>query len=293
MSNRVFVIIIYFFVNSPLSFATEAASKTKTIITEAPTELDADIEAELEQQQKKYKKSRSKVAPKVVPNQTTTEANSEEDPVDSSPSRPTQRRSQPNPEDKYALLGYSFGTLLFIQNFSTTTKVKADSTPLTLTTKTADFQNAGFVIRYSNIPFDTVGMDYSGAIATSINHNSSNYAAITSIKLDFNLSYARQTADKLPYYFLAGVGYQLLNGSSITNLVSGGAAVFQLSSGLILLKSLSIEVGYQYSKYTLSSDFYDTLETAIRAQGVTSVVFDETASSAVSNVILGRLTYKF
>jgi len=211
--------------------------------------------------------------------------------VEKTAERPVEKAIEKPREIATGINGFFFGGTLYSQIFSTTAKANIDGTARDIKSKSSNYQNIGVTAQYFQMPFDSWGSYFTAALATSTNFGNSNYSTIMTLNFQGNVSYAVQAADKTPYYFFAGLGYELLSGKDIVDLVEPGGLTAQAGTGIILYKNYGIEAFYQMSRHNVASAYTDQLKTYLQAQGATTVTFDP--STSTSNVLALRLSYKF
>ncbi|MCC2679105.1 MAG: hypothetical protein K0R29_1681 [Pseudobdellovibrio sp.] len=214
-----------------------------------------------------------------------------EKPVEKTPERPTERPTEKSKEILTGVNGLFIGGALYSQIFSTTAKANIDGTARDIKSKSSNYQNLGVSMQYMQMPFDNFGSYFTGTLATTMNFGSANYSTIMTLNFQANAAYAKQAADKTPYYFFAGVGYELLSGKDIVDLVEPGGLTVQAGTGMILYKNYGLEAFYQITRHNVASAYTDQLRTYLQAQGATTVTFDPSVST--SNVLALRVSYKF
>lgn len=192
-------------------------------------------------------------------------------------------------EQEYAMNGYSMGFVVYNQNYNVNASLNKDSTSYDISSKSADIQSAGVVGRYAILPYGKVGTDINASIASSLNSESSGISTITSFKGEVNLGYAFRLIGNSPVYFLAGLGYEIVTGNDIENILVNGGGTAQIGGGLGLGKSLSIEGSYVYSQHSLSQKFIDNA--ILKSGSATATMGDKAA--VTSNTIQGRLVFNY
>lgn len=187
--------------------------------------------------------------------------------------------------------GIWLGGALYGQTFTNTVNATINGSSREIKSISANFLNFALTAQYMQMPIEGIGTSFSGSIGSSLNHSSAHYSMILSLNVQANLTYAKLSTDKTPYYFFGGLGYEMLSGTDIRNLVEAGAPAVQAGVGLVLFKVYNLETFYQITKHNVSSGYTDQLRTYLIAQGASSVTFNE--SQSLSNIFGARLTYKY
>ena len=197
-------------------------------------------------------------------------------------------------DQRFALKGFSVGAIGYNQSFLIKAAALLDGvTSTTVTGHTADIQNVGILGRYSVIPIGGLGTDFGVAMAYSINHNAANYSALVTVKTEFNLGWGYMTTNGMPYYVLGGFGYENVRGDDIERVIASGGGCVQIGGGISYSKSLNFEGFYSMARHGVSSVYLDRVTAAAQAQGTTTVTYETEKTFVTSNILLGRMIYKF
>lgn len=195
---------------------------------------------------------------------------------------------------QYALDGFSAGVVFFNQNYNVKAEMLLNGvTKVDLSSKSADFQSVGVVGRYAVMPYHGLGTDLNLSVASTINHNNANFAAIITTKAELNLAYTFKSRRESPMYVFGGVGYEHVTGKEIQALLTPGGSLFQIGLGTGISKKFNIEISYSYAKHTVSDSFMDNSINTALGLGATTVDLDRSQASVTSNVVLARMIYNF
>ncbi|MBY0553363.1 hypothetical protein K2P97_02460 [bacterium] len=203
--------------------------------------------------------------------------------------------SSPNLDDEaYAMNGLSFGLTGFVHNYNVDATMfvddgTADGKKVDLSSKSADFQSVGVVVRYAILPLNRVGTDFVFTVGNTINHSSVNFGSITTARAELNLAYTIDFGKTNALYFFAGGGYEVIHGQDINRLVVPGGGLFQGGAGITFNKKFSLEGLYSYASHRVNQRYLNEAANAAQLQ----TDFTRSANTVTSNVIQGRLTYAF
>lgn len=288
--NRVFLISIFgVLLNSPLVYAqtTETPAPPNQ---SAPAAPETSLEDELNQAQTTQapaptseltSPSAEPLAPTV--NEVVMDA-------------PDEDRSSNLDDEVYAINGLSFGLTAFIHNYNVDASMLVDDgtgsgegKKVDLSSKSADFQSVGVVVRYAILPINRIGTDFVFTLGNTINHGSVNFGSITTARAELNLAYTIDFGKTNALYFLAGGGYEIVHGQDINRLVIPGGGLFQGGMGISFSKKFTIEGLYSYASHKVDKRYLNDASNAAQVE----TDFSESANNVTSNVIQGRLMYSF
>lgn len=195
-------------------------------------------------------------------------------------------------EQKYAMNGYSIGALFFNNNYNINVNMLSNNVPVNLTTKSPDIQSIGIMGRYAILPYDKFGTDINVAVATSVNHSNLNYTAISTLRAELNLGYAFLIGNDSAFYFLGGLGYEITKNAELEAILNPGGTTYQVGGGIGLGKNIDVEVFYSHVRHAIQDSYLEKAALSAQASGAT-VSYVSSESSVTSNVILGRLSYRY
>lgn len=194
---------------------------------------------------------------------------------------------------EYALNGFTVGTTAFSDNYNVHAEVVVNGTNVEISKKSDDFLNIGIIGRYAILPYNKIGTDLNISVATSVNHGNANFSEITTIRTEANLGYAIKVARSIPLYFLVGAGYEHTSNKDLAEILTAGAGAFQLGGGLGLSEKFNIEFMYSYVKHAIKDSFLENYALLTMANGASSVTYDASRSSVISNLLMVRLMYNY
>lgn len=211
----------------------------------------------------------------------------------SSKKKSSRNENHESIEQEYAMNGLSFGTALFSDNYNVHAEVVVNGTNVEISKKSDDFLNIGVMGRYAILPYNKVGTDLNVSVATSSNHTSANFSAITTIRLEANLGYAIKLSASTPLYFLLGAGYEHTMSKDLAEIQTQGGTAGQTGVGFGFSKNLNFEFMYSYVKHPIRDTFLENYAALTMANGASSVSYVASKASVVSNLLIGRLTYNY
>lgn len=190
-----------------------------------------------------------------------------------------------------ALYGFSVGMMMtyqpFYEKYSTTSSMGVSD----VDRQTENIENLGFIIRYAETPFYSLGVDINVSYLKSQNHSSipvvytKTLSEITTVKAELNFVYAIK-AGKLPLYFMLGGGYQQVLGSEIEKLINVNGFGGQLGLGVVVLERFNLEGLYSYYIHKVSDHLV-----AENAAGVPAQTVDPGSSTVFNQGFVFRGTY--
>lgn len=205
-------------------------------------------------------------------------------------------------EQEYAMNGYSVGGLLFNHNYNIyadllvstqNTDLSINTTAANLSAKSADFKSVGLAGRYAILPYNKIGTDINISLSTSINHGDIGYSAVNTLRGEINVGYALQVGGAASIYALVGFGYEVTKNKALEEVLLPGGSGFQVGGGAVVAKKFNIELFYSYLRHAVSDIYLTNLAASTASASGTTLVGYTHKSDAISNVILGRVTYNY
>ncbi len=197
-------------------------------------------------------------------------------------------------EQKYAMDGFSVGAMYFNHNYNISAELLLNSTTsFDISWRSPDFRSAGIMARYAVLPYNKIGAEINMSWSASVNHNDVKFSLISNYRGEANLGYAFQMGESNSLYFLTGLGYQVVKGKDIENLLITGGATAQIGGGLSLGKKIDLEFIYSQARHASSEIYLQNAKADAIKGGHPNATYKSADAFVTSTVLMGRITYKY